>query len=64
MNNKRFPYALIAVALFVMLLYPRAIPSGAPAVLRTDLVIGFVYGICLGVEILGLVMSKRQQQQR
>jgi hypothetical protein len=57
--RKRIPYALIAAALLVILLYPRALPVDAPAFLRTDTSIGFVYGICLGVEIWGVLLTRK-----
>jgi hypothetical protein len=63
MSNKRLPYALIALGLLGMFLYPRALPVDSPPFMRTDTFIGFVYGICLGVEILGVIISKKQRQQ-
>ncbi len=64
MNNKRFPYVLLLVGTLIMLLYPRMIPSTAPAVLRTDFVVGLAYGVAIGIEILALVYLKRQLQNR
>lgn len=60
MRNRHFPYALIAAGLLVMLLYPRVLPPDSPAFMRSDSVVGFVYGVCIGVEILGVVLTRRR----
>lgn len=62
MKNPRFPYLLLAVGLIGMALYPRLLPTGAPAVFRTDFVEGLVRGVFLGVEILGCVLIIRARR--
>lgn len=64
MNNKRSPYVLFLLGALIMVLYPRVIPATAPAVLRTDFVVGVAYGVAIGIEILALVYLKRQQNRR
>lgn len=64
MKSKRFPYALIAVGLLGMLLYPRLLLLNVPAFMRTDIFRGFFYGICLGIEIWGVILSKNLGQSK
>jgi hypothetical protein len=62
MNNKRFPYLLLAIGSIGMLLYPRLLPSDAPSYLRSDLCVGFVYGLCIGIEIVAVLLVRKQRR--
>ena len=60
MNNKRFPYVLVLAGTLGMALYPRILPGTAPAYLRTDFTVGLVYGVCIGLELLGVLFASRK----
>ena len=58
--KKRLPYMLVALGLLGMLMYPRLLPADSPAFLRSDSVVGLVYGLCIGVELWGVVLTRRR----
>lgn len=62
--RQRIPYLLILVAMIVMALYPRLLPATAAPVWRTDGVIGLVYGACIGLELVGVMMAVRIKRGR
>jgi hypothetical protein len=59
MTKQRLPYALIALGMIGMALYPRVAQSFAPE-LRTDFALGFAAGLFLAVEILGVLILRRR----
>jgi hypothetical protein len=61
MNSKRFPYVLLLIGTLGFALYPRFLPTAAPAYLRTDFAVGLVYGACIGLELLGVLFAARKQ---
>ena len=63
MRPSRLPFALILVATSVMMLYPRLLPATASDALRGDFVVGCVYGACIGLELVALLLLRRQQRR-
>ncbi len=61
MNNKRFPYVLLLIGTLGMAIYPRFLPATTPAVLRTDFAAGLVYGVCIGLELLAVMLASRNR---
>ena len=53
---KRLPYALLLAGTLGFALYPRFLSADAPPILRSDGVVGFVYGLCIGLEIVAVMM--------
>ena len=60
MNNKRFPFVLILAGTLGLAVYPRLLPGAAPATLRTDFAVGLVQGVCIGLELLGVLIVSRK----
>ena len=54
--RKRLPYALLLAGTLGMAVYPRFLSADAPPILRSDGIVGFVYGICLGLELIAVLM--------
>jgi hypothetical protein len=63
MKNRRFYFALMTLATVTMLVYPRLLPAGAPAILRTENTIDFVYGLCIGIEIMAAWFVIRERNR-
>jgi hypothetical protein len=54
--SKVIPYAFLLAGALGLVLYPRALGSGAPPALVSDGVVGFVHGICIGLEVLAVIL--------
>ena len=54
--RQRIPYLFLLAGTLGMALYPRILSAGAPRVLRSDGVVGFVYGICIGLEVVAVML--------
>jgi hypothetical protein len=54
LNRRLNPYVLVSVGLLGMTLYALAMRFGHPDILSNDFVRGVWYGLCLGVQLLGL----------
>jgi hypothetical protein len=59
LNRQPRPYVLVAAGLLGIGLYAVAIRFWHPAILSNDLVQGVWYGLCVGVEILGLYLLRK-----
>lgn len=55
--KNRIPYLFLLAGTLGMALYPRMLSASAPPILRSDGVVGFVYGICIGLEVLAVMMA-------
>jgi hypothetical protein len=53
------PFVLIAAGILGMGLYAVATRLPHPAILSNDFIQGTWYGLCLGIEILGLYLLRR-----
>ena len=60
--NKLTPYALLLAGTLGLALYPRVLGAGAPPALSSDGFVGFVHGICIGLEVLAVLMLSRKFQ--
>lgn len=63
MNNQRFPFVLLLAGTLGMALYPRLLPGAAPAALRTDFAVGLVKGVCIGLELLAVLIVSRKMRR-
>jgi hypothetical protein len=58
------PYQLIAAGVLGIAAYAVAMRLFHPGWMASDLIHGLWYGVCLGIEILGLVMIRKQRGKR
>ncbi|AHG92839.1 hypothetical protein J421_5304 (plasmid) [Gemmatirosa kalamazoonensis] len=58
----RLPFALLAGGLLGAALYPVAARAGLPAALAGDAAHGVWLGVCLGLEVLGLVTLRKARR--
>jgi hypothetical protein len=61
LSRRPRPYVLIAAGLLGMGLYAVAMRFPHPAILSNDFVQGAWYGVCVGVEILGLYLLRKSE---
>ena len=51
MKTKRFYFAIMSLCMLTMLMYPRLLPASAPALLRAEDTVDFVYGFLITIDI-------------
>jgi hypothetical protein len=54
--SKLTPYAFLLAGALGLALYPRVLGAAAPPVLQSDGLVGFVHGICIGMEVLAVLL--------
>lgn len=60
----RRPFALIAAGLLGLAFYTVATRPGLPTALSSDAVHGAWLGVCLGLEVVGLVLLRKTRRDQ
>ena len=60
--RSRLPYLFVLAGTLIFFVYPRLMPASLPPVLRSDGIVGFAYGVAIGLELVGLMMLKNQRR--
>jgi hypothetical protein len=63
-NVSRRPFAPIATGLFGLAFYMVATRPGLPTALHGDAVHGMWVGMCLGLEVMGLVLLRKTRREQ